>query len=52
MGVLKLDDAEIYYEEFGSAYPVLLFAPGGLRSRIGMWHEPAGGPPRPWNDWT
>jgi pimeloyl-ACP methyl ester carboxylesterase len=31
---------------------VLLFAPGGLRSRIEMWHEPSGGPPRPWNDWT
>ena len=24
-------DATIYYEEFGSGYPVLLFAPGGLR---------------------
>jgi pimeloyl-ACP methyl ester carboxylesterase len=52
MPVLKRDDAEIYFEEFGSGYPVLLFAPGGLRSRIEMWHEPEGGPPRPWNDWT
>ena len=36
MPVLKRDDAEIYFEEFGSGYPVLLFAPGGLRSRIEM----------------
>jgi pimeloyl-ACP methyl ester carboxylesterase len=52
MPVLKRDDAEIYFEEFGSGYPVLLFAPGGMRSRIEMWHDPADGPPRPWNDWT
>jgi pimeloyl-ACP methyl ester carboxylesterase len=52
MPVLKRDDAEIYFEEFGSGYPVLLFAPGGLRSRIEMWHASADGPPRPWNDWT
>jgi hypothetical protein len=38
MPVLKRNDAEIYFEEFGSGYPVLLFAPGGLRSRIEMWH--------------
>ena len=52
MPVLKRDDAEIYFEEFGSGYPVLLFAPGGLRSRIEMWHAPPEGPARPWNDWT
>jgi pimeloyl-ACP methyl ester carboxylesterase len=52
MPVLKRADAEIYYEEFGSGYPVLLFAPGGLRSRIDMWHAAAEGPARPWNDWT
>jgi pimeloyl-ACP methyl ester carboxylesterase len=52
MPVLKRDDAEIYFEEYGSGYPILLFAPGGMRSRIDMWHAPEGGPPRPWNDWT
>ena len=52
MPVLKRDDAEIYFEEYGSGYPVLLFAPGGLRSRIEMWHAPAQGPARPWSDWT
>ncbi|HEU0060637.1 MAG TPA: alpha/beta fold hydrolase, partial [Hyphomicrobiaceae bacterium] len=52
MPVLSRADAEIYFEEFGAGYPVLLFAPGGLRSRIEMWHAPAQGPARAWNDWT
>jgi pimeloyl-ACP methyl ester carboxylesterase len=52
MPVLKLRDVEIHYEEYGQGYPVLLFAPGGMRSRIEMWHAPADGPPRAWNDWT
>jgi hypothetical protein len=43
MPVLKRDDAEIYFEEFGNGYPVLLFAPGGLRSRIEVWHAPPEG---------
>jgi pimeloyl-ACP methyl ester carboxylesterase len=29
----------IYYEEFGSGYPLLLFAPGGMRSAIDFWHR-------------
>ena len=52
MPILKRPDAEIYYEEYGSGYPVLLLAPGGMRSQTAMWHSPAGGPPRVWNDWT
>lgn len=52
MPVLKRQDAEIHYEEYGRGYPILLFAPGGMRSRSEMWHAPAGGPPRSWNDWT
>lgn len=31
--------ASIYYEEHGSGYPLLLFAPGGMDSRIGYWYE-------------
>jgi pimeloyl-ACP methyl ester carboxylesterase len=50
--VLQRAGASITYEEYGSGYPVLLFAPGGMRSRIEMWHSPVGGPPRSWNDWT
>ncbi len=29
----------IHYEEFGSGYPVLLFAPGLMRSSIGIWQR-------------
>jgi len=42
MPVLQRDGASIAYEEYGSGYPV----------RIEMWHAPASGPPRSWNDWT
>ena len=52
MPVLKRPDGEIHYQTFGKGFPVLLFAPGGLRSRMEMWPAPAGGPPRPWVDWT
>lgn len=52
MPVMKRDDAEIHYDEYGAGFPVLLFAPGGMRSRAEMWHAPAGGPARPWHDWT
>jgi pimeloyl-ACP methyl ester carboxylesterase len=52
MAVLNRPDGEIHYQVFGEGYPVLLFAPGGLRSRMEMWSAPAGGPPRPWVDWT
>ncbi|HEX2940374.1 MAG TPA: alpha/beta fold hydrolase, partial [Rhodopila sp.] len=52
MPVLQRPDGEIHYETYGEGYPVLLFAPGGLRSRMEMWPAPAGGPARPWVDWT
>lgn len=52
MPVLKLDDVEIRYEEYGSGHPILLFAPGGMWSEAPRWHTPPGGPPRAWNDWT
>jgi pimeloyl-ACP methyl ester carboxylesterase len=29
----------LYYEEFGSGYPLLLFAPGGMGSAIDFWHK-------------
>src|SRR5690242_12072173 len=34
MPMLKRPDGEIHFETYGSGFPVLLFAPGGLRSRI------------------
>lgn len=52
MPVLQRPDGEIYYETFGQGFPILLFAPGGLRSNLAMWHHPAEGPQRSWNDWT
>jgi hypothetical protein len=52
MPVLKRPDGEIHYQTFGKGFPVLLFAPGGLRSRMEMWPAPPGGPPRPWVEWT
>ena len=39
MPTFTRDDATIYYEEYGSGYPLLLFAPGGMRSTIAFWHR-------------
>jgi pimeloyl-ACP methyl ester carboxylesterase len=37
MPTFKCDDVSIYYEEYGAGYPLLLFAPGGMRSSIEFW---------------
>jgi pimeloyl-ACP methyl ester carboxylesterase len=37
MPFLELADSRIHYEEHGAGYPVLLFAPGFLSSRIERW---------------
>jgi pimeloyl-ACP methyl ester carboxylesterase len=37
MPIFKRGDVSIYYEEFGAGYPILLFAPGGMRSSIDFW---------------
>jgi pimeloyl-ACP methyl ester carboxylesterase len=39
MPTFKRDDVSIYYEEYGSGFPILLFAPGGMRSAIEFWHQ-------------
>jgi pimeloyl-ACP methyl ester carboxylesterase len=52
MPFLDRPDGRLHYQVHGEGFPVLLFAPGGLRSRMEMWPAPAGGPPRPWADWT
>ena len=31
---------EIYYEVHGTGHPLLLFAPGGMRSTIALWERP------------
>ncbi len=43
MPFIDLPDARIHYEESGSGFPVLLFAPGGMRSAIAFWER------SPWN---
>jgi pimeloyl-ACP methyl ester carboxylesterase len=35
--------AHLYYEQYGDGFPLLLFAPGGMRSSIGFWAR------SPWN---
>ena len=37
MPVFEQDDVSLYYEEFGEGFPILLFAPGGMRSAIRFW---------------
>lgn len=50
MPMLKRPDADIYYEVHGTGFPVLLYAPGGLRSNIEFWGPDAEGKPRIWMD--
>jgi pimeloyl-ACP methyl ester carboxylesterase len=40
---LDRDDVRIYYEEYGHGEPVLVLAPGGMRSSIEFWQR------APWN---
>ncbi|HYB92279.1 MAG TPA: alpha/beta hydrolase [Candidatus Binataceae bacterium] len=39
MPVFERDGVSINYQEFGSGYPILLFAPGGMRSSIRFWEN-------------
>lgn len=50
MPMLKRPDAEIHYEVHGRGFPILLYAPGGLRSNIEFWGPNADGSPRAWMD--
>ena len=43
MPVFKRDDIELYYEEHGQGFPILLIAPGGMRSAVPFWER------TPWN---
>ncbi len=38
MPYFKRDDISLYYEITGEGFPVLLFAPGGMRSALSFWH--------------
>ena len=50
MPFFKRPDAELYYEVHGSGFPLLLFAPGGLRSQLDYWRYSPSNPsaPPPW----
>ena len=37
MPMFKRADADIHYEVYGSGFPILLYAPGGLKSQMEMW---------------
>lgn len=39
MPTFKRENVSLYYEEYGSGYPILLFAPGGMRSSIEFWSK-------------
>jgi pimeloyl-ACP methyl ester carboxylesterase len=39
MPVFESGDAHIYYEEHGNGFPLLLLAPGGMRSSIAVWER-------------
>jgi len=43
MPTFERDDLALYYEESGDGFPILLFAPGGMRSAIDFWQH------SPWN---
>jgi pimeloyl-ACP methyl ester carboxylesterase len=43
MPTCRNGDAQLYYEVHGSGYPILLIAPGGMRSAIPLWER------APWN---
>ena len=38
MSIFSRDHIDLYYEVHGSGYPILLFAPGGMRSAIKFWY--------------
>jgi pimeloyl-ACP methyl ester carboxylesterase len=37
MPTFERNGVSLYYEEYGSGFPILLFAPGGMRSSIEFW---------------
>lgn len=43
MPFFEKNDTKIYYEIHGEGFPILLFAPGGMRSALSFWQS------SPWN---
>jgi pimeloyl-ACP methyl ester carboxylesterase len=47
MAFFERNGVSIYYEEYGSGHPVLLLAPGGVKSSIGFWKVTPNGEKNP-----
>jgi pimeloyl-ACP methyl ester carboxylesterase len=43
MSIFTRGDIKLYYEEHGKGFPLLLIAPGGMRSSVSFWEK------TPWN---
>src|SRR5271157_3320413 len=52
MPILNIRDGQIYYEVHGSGFPLMVFAPGGLRSELAFWRHSPSNPSAPavWMD--
>lgn len=46
MAIYESGDVRLYYEDHGSGFPLLLIAPGGMRSAVSFWDR------TPWNPIT
>jgi pimeloyl-ACP methyl ester carboxylesterase len=46
MPIFTRGDVHLYYEEHGKGFPLLLIAPGGMRSAVSFWEK------TPWNPIT
>ena len=51
MPTIKHNGATIYYEEYGKGFPILAFAPAGVKSTIAVWSQPMA-PINPMTEWT
>ncbi|MGQ0751672.1 MAG: alpha/beta fold hydrolase [Betaproteobacteria bacterium] len=41
MPTIENKGAKIYYEEYGKGFPILTFAPAGVKSTIAVWSQPS-----------
>lgn len=44
MPICQNNDTKLYYEDYGSGFPILLIAPGGMRSAVTFWDRVAWNP--------
>ena len=44
MPIFQNNDTKLYYEDYGSGFPILLIAPGGMRSAVTFWDRVAWNP--------